>query len=157
MRLALALLFMIPVAAHAQQMEPMPYGIHKNPQIAQCSKVEEDYGREMVDFYFTAQKYSTDRGGPVDPGIIGDIYSALVESKEFVHTNIQFVQRAESRHGEVLVAACRIVTTDARNQIENYARYLLREVDPRDGWSRHLAAEKFRMGLQQLTRKYQGY
>ena len=157
MRFVLALLVALPSVAHAQSMEPMPYGIHKNPQIAQCTQVEEAYGKEMVDFYFTLQRYSSDRGGPVDPAIIKDTYSALVEAKEFVHTNVQFVQRAESRHGQVLVQACRIVTADAHTEIENYVRYLLREVDPRDRWSRHLAAEKFRMELQQLTRKYQGY
>ena len=156
MRFIFALLLMTPAVAHAQNMDPMPYGIHKNPQIAQCGEVEEAYGKEMVDFYFTIQKYSSDRGGPVDPAIIRDVYSALVEAKEFVHTNIQFVQRAESRHGQVLVAACRIVTSDAHNEIENYVRYLLREVDPRDRWGRHLAAEKFRMDLQRLTHKYQG-
>lgn len=147
MRYAFALLFAMPTVAHAQT----------NPAIHQCDMVEQAYGSEMVDFYFTLQHNDFDHGGRIDPSFVTDINSALAEGRQFVHNEIQKIQRSEVDGGTPTVEACRNVRAIARAQIERYARYLLSEVDPRDRGLRESAKAEFRMGLQQSSRRLQGY
>lgn len=145
MKAALALLLLLPSVAQAQV----------DPRILQCSKVEEDQGRVAVGFLSYLRSNTTDSGGRWDPAFTNDIYFALVELKQFVHTNIQHIQRAGVRGEQPSVQACRNVTAAARSQIEQYARHLLRELDPQDIEGRELAKSEFRFRLEEETYRLQ--
>lgn len=148
MKLAWALMLLIPAGAQAQA----------GPSIAQCNRVEQAYGQEMVDFYFLLAKNSKDRGpGRVDPALVTDIYFALVEGKQFVHNEIQHIQLVIDEGLVPPYSSCNAVRAVARAEIEHYARYLLSEVDPADRELRDIALQEFRLELRRASRRLRGY
>lgn len=151
MRLAIAALLLFSTAAHAQA----PRG--PDPRIHECTKISQTYTVWAIDLRRLLERNSSDRGGRVDQSFISDVNFALVSAGEFVHTNIKFVQQAEFRGDEPSVRACRAVTAMARNQIEQYVGQLLSEVHPSDRWGRESLRESFCVGLQESTRRFQGY
>jgi hypothetical protein len=128
-----------------------------DPRIQACEAVEIQQGSWAVDFRNLLDKNSTDRGGRVDASFIEDINFALVSAKEFVHTNIQFIQRAGFRGGEPSVGQCKRVTAIARTQIESYARHLISEVHPSDHELRYAYRDEFRQHLEASSDELQGY
>lgn len=151
MRLAIIALLMI--SGQAQAYTPLK----PDPRIRSCTKVEQDYGRWALALRRMLEKNSSDIGGRVDVAFLQDINFALASAGDFVHTNIQVVQRAKAFGGEPSVRACRAITASARDQIEQYVGHLVSEVQPSDRWSRESRLEEFRVGLYESSRRFQDY
>lgn len=151
MRLAIMALMLMSGTAAAQA----PRG--PDPRIRSCELVEQAYGKWAYDFRTLLERNSSDRGGRVDAGLIGDVNFALASAGDFVHTNIQVVQRAGAWGSEPSVRSCQDITAEARDQIEQYARHLIRDVHPADRWGRGALLQEFRLGLLESTRRFQGY
>ena len=149
MRLAIAALLLISTNAHAEA----PRG--PDPVIHHCTLVSQAYTEWALDFRRLLETNSSDRGGKVDASLLRDVNYALASAGDYVHTNIQFVQRAGARGETPQVQGCRNVTLSARDQIEIYARHLLTDVQPADRRGRESLLEEFRMGLQESTRVFQ--
>lgn len=150
MRLAIAALLLISGTAQAEA----PRG--PDPRIRACTVVQQQYGSWALDFRYLLERNSSDRGGNVASSLIKDVNFALASAGDFVHTNIQVVQRAGAWGGEPSVQACKAITQSARTQIEQYARHLLRDIHPADRWGRESLLQEFRVGLYESTRRFQG-
>ena len=150
MRFAIIALLLISTSAHAQA----PSG--PDPRIHECTLAAQQYGSWAYDFRTLLERNSSDRGGGVATSFISDINFALASAGEYVHTNVQFVQRAGAFGGEPSVPACMNITANARAQIEHYARHLIRDVQPTDGWGRKSLLQEFQLGLRESTREFQG-
>jgi hypothetical protein len=137
MRFIWPVLLMIPGVAQAQ--------LH--PAIAQCARIEEDFGRDMWKLRQLLDQNASDRGGQVDPGLTMDVNFALVDVKQFVHTQIQLVQRAADRGGQPSAKACETVRAVAGSKIGPYVRYLLDEVNPLNFRQRGAARAQLREEL----------
>ena len=153
MRILIAALLLVGTSttAHAEA----PRG--PDPRIRHCTLVAQAYNMWALDFRRLLERNSSDRGGRVASGLLTDMNFALVSAGEFVHTNIQFIQRANVWGGEPSVEACRAVTVSARAQIEQYARRLLSDIDPTDRGSRESLLQEFRMELRETTRRGQSF
>lgn len=149
MRFFIAALLLISTNAHAAT----PRG--PDPRIRECTLEAQGYGLWALNFRRMFERNSTDRGGRVDESLIRDLNFALVSAGEYVHTNIKFVQTAGFRGEEPLVQDCHDVAITARDQIENYARHLLRDVHPTDRRGRESLIQEFRLGLQENTYRFQ--
>jgi len=123
--------------------------------IQQCSAVEQAYGSWAYNARGSVERGSTDKGGWVDQSLVVDFNFALVSARDFVHENIQYVQRARFRGSKPDVRDCKAVTAMARNQIEQYARTLFLDIHATDRGSRDSHNAEFRMGLHESTARFQ--
>jgi hypothetical protein len=123
-----------------------------DPAIHHCTLIAQAYGDWALEFRRVLEHNSSDVGGPVDASLLKDVNFALVSAGEYVHMNIQYVQRAQTP----TIQACRNVTLSARDQIGIYARHLLSDVQPTDQRGRESLLQEFRMGLYRATSVFQG-
>lgn len=128
-----------------------------DPAIRECTLEAQGYNIWALNFRRMFERNSSDYGGRVDASLIRDLNFALVSAGEYVHTNIKYVQTAQFRDEEPSTQDCMDITLTARDQIETYARHLLRDVHPKDRRGRESLLQEFRVGLQENTRRFKEY
>ena len=148
MRYLIASILLLAAPAQAQSL---------NPNIQKCNRVEQDYGSWALNLRRLLDRNSSDRGGRVDASLIIDVNFALASARDFVHENIQLVQRAGAWGGEPSVRACMDITAIARREIEQYTAHLIRDIDPLDKRSREDFRADLRWRLDQASSEIRGY
>ena len=153
MRQLLALLMFLPTAALAQSQHEWP---QDNRQvIEQCNAVEQAYGSWAFNMREGVDNRSSDHGGRIDASLIKDINFALVNARDFVHDNIQYVQRSGALGGKPRVEDCRRITAIAQYQIEHFTWALLNDIYPEDREGRIAISDHLEMELLESTRQLQ--